>query len=321
MSDIPTPDEPLWSRLLPNRPPSLPYSLALGLGCLAVGYGIRLLLSNWVTGAPFLTFFPLIVIASVWGGAAAGAVVLIGAAGLALAGMTATNNLPGLIVAVSMFLLSGALMTGVIHALQRALVRLRASEEQAEVMAREMRHRVANVLQLVQSIAQLSLRTSTDPSTVLPLFESRLMALSKSHRISSGGAGRAPTDLRALLTDLLAAYGCDRVDLYGPPLELDENLGPRIGLIIHELATNAAKHGALSVPEGRVAIAWEASQGVTELTWRETGGPLVLAPTRQGFGSKLIPAALPPDLGRAEIIYAPEGVSAYLRFRSSGPGG
>lgn len=123
------------------------------------------------------------------GGAAAGGMVVVGAAGSALAGMTATNNLPGLLVAVSMFLFSGAVMAGVIHALQRALVRLRASEEQAEVMAREMRHRVANVLQLVQSIAQLSLRTSTDPSTVLPLFESRLIALSKSHRISSGGAG------------------------------------------------------------------------------------------------------------------------------------
>lgn len=54
-------------------------------------------------------------------------------------------------------------------------------------------------------------------------------------------------------------------------------------------------------------MAWETSQGMTELTWRETGGPPVLAPTRQGFGSKLIPAALPPDLGRAEVNYAPEG--------------
>lgn len=95
-----------------------------------------------------------------------------------------------------------------------------------------------------------------------------------------------------------------------------------MGMIVHELATNAAKHGALSTPDGCVSVSWSApdAEGRTMLNWIETGGPVVSKPGRTGFGSRLIATSLKGDLrGSAELDYAPEGFKARLTFRPQPP--
>lgn len=303
----------LWKRLLPEEPPSWKRGLAVAFACLLIGFAIRAFLSIWLTGAPFLTFYPLIVVSAAWGGPWAGALVIVAAASFALAGATTGGAWAGTMAATVMFVVFGGLMVTIIHALQQAIQAQQAAEREAEIMAREMRHRVSNIMQLVLSIAQLTWRNTKEPERFMPLFEGRLSALSQSHRISSGSAG-APPDLHALLRVLLSPYGPERFRFSGPSVQLHEAITPRIGLIIHELATNAAKYGALSVPEGIVSVEWKMLPQLVEIHWTESNGPSVTQPERQGFGSKLIPAALSGGMGEVETVFAPEGVRSCLRI-------
>ncbi len=302
-----------WRRFLPTDTPTLPKALAIALACLVGGLLLRTILSPWVSGALFLTFYPLVVISSVWGGGWAGVVVVVGAAAFAMSGsgLPAASSLPW--AATITFVICSAMMISVVVALQDAMQALRKAENEAEIMAREMRHRVSNIIQLVQSIAHLTWRSCPDQADFLSAFEGRLVALSQSHRISSGSQG-APPDFEALLRVLLSAYGPERFRLCGPSVELPESIAPRVGLIIHELATNAAKYGALSVQDGMVNVEWEELPQFVEIRWVENNGPPVRKPQRHGFGSKLIPAALSGGLGEVETVFAPEGVRSFVRI-------
>ena len=125
-----------------------------------------------------------------------------------------------------------------------------------------------------------------------------------------------------MLTDLFAKelrpYAPEQFRLEGPDVLFDAPQALAMGLIAHELATNAAKHGALSTPDGCVTVSWSEpdAEGRTMLEWVETGGPKVPTPSRIGFGSRLIATSLKGDLsGSADLDYAPDGLRANLIFR------
>jgi two-component sensor histidine kinase len=300
--------------LVPRKRPSLIAGQLVALGCAAMAAVIWFQLRTVLPGAPFNTFFPFLVIACVWGGRAGGATLL--TAGLLFASFVWINLRPlplvGALIASGIFLLLGSITIAIIHALQTLVIKLETAERQSEVMAREMRHRVGNIMQLVQAIAQMTARSSADLTQFMPRFEGRMRALSEAHHLSSGNR-QMPSDVETLLRILLSAYDPERLLLSGPAVSLDGEAAPRLALVIHELATNAAKYGALSLSHGVVKIEWRLRPGTLELDWHEEGGPPVSPPTRRGFGTRLISATLSPG-GTAELNYPPEGLRCHLRL-------
>jgi two-component sensor histidine kinase len=177
---------------------------------------------------------------------------------------------------------------------------------------------VKNTLATIQSIATLTARRATSVAEFSALFEARLMALSATHNLLTA-TGWEQATLADLLAKELRPYSPDQFQLEGPDVLFEPPQALAMGMIIHELATNAAKHGALSVAGGAVVMSWTApdAQGRVTLDWIEQGGPpITVAPGRVGFGSRLISTSLKGDLnGAADLDYAPEGLKARLVFR------
>lgn len=185
--------------------------------------------------------------------------------------------------------------------------------ERQKLMIDELNHRVKNTLATVQSIAMQTARSHTDPATFAESFQARLLAVSHTHDLLTRSHWEG-ADLRAILEHETEAHGPQRISLNGAPLGLGPAAALSFGMIFHELATNAAKYGALSAPEGRVIVDWgvaDHTRPVLHLTWREIGGPPVVAPTRRGFGSRLIERNVRHDLaGEVKTDYAISGFSA-----------
>ncbi len=172
-----------------------------------------------------------------------------------------------------------------------------------------------NTLAAVQSIAALSLRGVPEADDARRKLEERLIALAKAHDLLTRGQWTGVV-LSELASQLLAPYGGDdqaRVAIEGPELRLPSVTTATLAMALHELATNAAKYGALSCPEGRVRLDWRIAPGDgagrLSLTWRERGGPAVVPPEKRGFGARMIEDGLAQGLGgAASIRYEPAGV-------------
>ncbi|WP_342151606.1 sensor histidine kinase [Methylorubrum sp. SB2] len=200
--------------------------------------------------------------------------------------------------------------------LDAAARELRQRETGRRLLVDELNHRVKNTLATVQSFAFQSFRGLDGAGArQREAFEGRLLALSAAHNILTrenwAGAG-----LHAVMEEVLRPFeaGGPRFALSGPDLRLPPRVALALGMVLHELCTNAAKHGALSVPEGRVALDWRTEPAETgadrlHLVWRESGGPPVTAPKRRGFGSRLIERGLSAELGgHARIDFPQDGV-------------
>jgi PAS domain S-box-containing protein len=200
---------------------------------------------------------------------------------------------------------------------RRAFEALETSERRQQLLINELNHRVKNTLATLQSIATLTARRATSVEEFSAQFSARLMALSDTHNLlTASGWERAP--LAELLAKELRPYSPEQFRLDGPDLMFGAPQALAMGMIIHELATNAAKHGALSTADGCVSVTWTEPDvdGRTSLDWVESGGPAVKTPSRTGFGSRLIATSLKGDLGgSAELDYAAKGLRARLIFR------
>ncbi|MCP1549735.1 MULTISPECIES: PAS domain S-box protein [Methylorubrum] len=207
-----------------------------------------------------------------------------------------------------------------------ALARIQA-EEQQRFLNRELSHRLKNTLTMAQAIASQTLRNATDIASVKDALVARLVALGKAHDILLSGEGEGAA-LAAVIAGALTIHDDGepgRIHLSGPALDVGPKAALSLALMIHELATNAAKYGAFSVPGGRVGVDWSVArarwpedareiQPVVTLTWTETGGPPVAAPTRKGFGSRLIERGFSGAVGgETQMIYAREGVTCLIR--------
>ncbi|WP_407522185.1 sensor histidine kinase [Methylobacterium oryzisoli] len=189
------------------------------------------------------------------------------------------------------------------------------AEEQQALLMQELAHRVKNILAMVQAVATQTLRGAASLEEAATAFGARLIALSHAHDILIQGSWAA-ADLRNVVegaADLHGGRAPDRFRIEGPAVRLGPRSALALSLILHELATNAAKYGALSRAEGRVSVAWrivaEADEPWLFLRWEEAGGPPVVAPTRSGFGSRLIERTLVHSLGgSASLTYPAAGV-------------
>jgi PAS domain S-box-containing protein len=197
--------------------------------------------------------------------------------------------------------------------------RKRAEDHQKMLMA-ELDHRVKNLLAVIQSVAHRSLRGGDGEAT--GRFTGRLAALAHAHTMLADSHWEGAS-LKRLATQAMAAYGDGypegRVTLSGPDLLLTPRAAQTLTLCIHELATNAAKYGALSIPAGRVTVDWNVNSNgdrLLILVWREMGGPLIEAPPKvKGFGSMLIERSLTYELeGEVDLVYRPTGLVVTLKL-------
>ncbi|MDP4026960.1 HWE histidine kinase domain-containing protein [Methylobacterium sp. NEAU 140] len=197
----------------------------------------------------------------------------------------------------------------------------KAAAERQRLLINELNHRVKNTLATVQSIAAQTFRGQTDQAA-RAVFDARMAALSNAHNVLVEDNWESAS-LRsvigcALAPHLLAEVDINRFQLRGPDARLHPKVAVTLAMALHELMTNAAKYGALSVSEGQVAVTWslhgmDDRRQQLDLCWEERGGPAVSPPTRKGFGSRLIERQLPMEFdGSAVITYAPEGVVCRL---------
>ncbi|KSV78180.1 hypothetical protein N182_21090 [Sinorhizobium sp. GL2] len=183
------------------------------------------------------------------------------------------------------------------------------TERLQTVLVGELNHRVKNLFATVLAIARQTLGVSaTDPSE-LQGFEARIASMARAHDLLMRGTWEK-AELRAVIDQSLAPFPPERFEISGPRVHLPPRAVISVSLALHELATNAAKYGALSASEGRASITWSLdADGRLTLRWAEAGGPTVKEPSRKGFGSRLIKTLLAAELnGQVNIAYRPEGV-------------
>ncbi|MEA3051851.1 MAG: hypothetical protein QOG72_754 [Sphingomonadales bacterium] len=186
----------------------------------------------------------------------------------------------------------------------------KVAEEHQRLLINELNHRVKNTLASVQGIAFQTLKGEVPLADARARFEARLMALSRAHNLltEENWAGASLERVVKDATEHLAGEA-GRFDISGRPLRLAPRAALALAMALHELGTNAAKYGALSVESGRVAIAWTLAGDRLRLEWRESGGPPVEPPRQRGFGSRLIERGLAADLGgRAALSFEPGGL-------------
>lgn len=192
------------------------------------------------------------------------------------------------------------------------------AETHLRLMVNELNHRVKNSLATVQAIAAQTLHGDEVPDRIRNALTERLIALARAHDVLTdekwSGASLREIALQAAAPHLSSVHA-DRFVIEGPGVNLPPRSAIAVALALHELATNAAKYGALSVLEGRVRIDWTASPGEDgdvrlHMTWRESGGPPVTPPAKRGFGTRLIERGLAAELrGKVWIDYPPDGVA------------
>ncbi|MEE1613741.1 PAS domain-containing sensor histidine kinase [Microvirga sp. CF3016] len=201
-----------------------------------------------------------------------------------------------------------------ISVIQDISTRKRAEEHQ-RLLIHELNHRVKNTLATVQSIATQTLRGSEAPIETREALESRLFALSRAHNVLTRENWEGAL-LHEIIEDVIEPYSNGRegrIRLQGGKVHLIPRMALALSMAVHELATNAAKYGALSNGSGEVHLTWMVdrtrSQPLLLLRWEEKGGPAVRPPSRQGFGSRLIERSLAYDLnGTVQIDFHPAGL-------------
>ncbi len=191
----------------------------------------------------------------------------------------------------------------------------RLAEDRQRLLMEELAHRVKNTLTVVQAIVMQTLRGSGASAEARETLATRLLALSRAHDLLLQGSW-SEASLQAVVesTATLHAHGeAGRFRTLGPDIMLGSRSAMSLALVLHELGTNAVKYGALSVPEGQVLILWETveveGEACLRFRWEEVGGPIVVAPARQGFGTRLIERSFGQGLGaRIALDYAQTGV-------------
>ncbi|MCJ2125614.1 sensor histidine kinase [Methylobacterium sp. J-077] len=188
-------------------------------------------------------------------------------------------------------------------------------EDHRDLLAKELAHRVKNTLATVQSIIRHTLRTSASLEDAEATLDARIMALAGAHDvlIRDTWEGATLADVVAVTLRPFGAEQADRFRSEGPTVHLTSRVALAFAMALHELATNAVKYGALSMDDGSVLLTWNILDGVgsdrLRFRWQESGGPLVVPPTRTGFGSRMIERALAIEIGgAADIAYHAAGI-------------
>ncbi len=199
----------------------------------------------------------------------------------------------------------------------RDVTERKEKEELQRILFQELNHRVKNTLAVVQAIASQSLKRTPTPEEFVKSFSGRIQALARTHDLLVLGKMKG-ADVATLIRQELSIYILDaeRISYSGPSVMLGAKTTGELALILHELATNARKFGALSIPTGKLSIAWKLRSGGRELAleWKESGVPKSREPIARGFGTSLIERSL-TNGGTASVKYSSDGVICRIRLR------
>jgi two-component sensor histidine kinase len=268
------------------------------VGAISIGLGICLaLIAAWLAGG--LIRRPLDRIASVIDDWRSGS-------GQARTGLNAEK---GDVEAV------GAALDDLLNELEHRSAATARAERQRDLLMHELAHRMKNTLAVVQAIVSQTMKHSGNLESAAERISGRLAALSSAQNILTETSWSA-ADIVHVVDSALTPHidGSERVKAVGPHAEITAQQALGLSLALHELATNAVKYGALSIPEGRVDIEWRVGSDRTlRFEWRESGGPTVVAGDRKGFGSRLTEKIVPSYFGgRAGVHFEPNGLRYLL---------
>lgn len=197
---------------------------------------------------------------------------------------------------------------------------LEKARDRADLLARELNHRVKNLFAVVLAIVKLSARDAPQAQDVTAAIAERIRALLKAHDVSQGDLGQAEVSLATLIETTLAPYRSPALtaSVRGPEITLQARSITPVGLMLHEMTTNAVKYGAWSRPGGAIAIDWERAGAEIVLNWRESGAELAEIPTRQGFGSLLMTSSARQLGASVEREFTAAGALITIRFPTDG---
>jgi two-component sensor histidine kinase len=294
--------------------PGSPASLLFALACVVVATGLRMLLGLLSADSTvFAPYYSATLVAVLVGGMGAGFL----AAGLggiaaywlfALPEWRVTAETAQQLTSLIIYGISSAVIIAATESHRRLLQQLRSEESMRQLLNFELAHRIRNILANVQAILRQSLGGHKD---VLEIVNARIAALGATHDLLVRSKSRA-TSLRDILTCEFAPYGLWRFELKGEPIDCPAAVVVALGLIFHELTTNAVKYGALSRPEGGVSIIWRREGRRLHLEWVERGGPRPAEPARSGFGTRLLHSGLKRFDGVAQLRFEPTGLKCSL---------
>ena len=195
--------------------------------------------------------------------------------------------------------------------------RLNDALKTQETLATEMSHRVKNLFVLVESMMRLIARGAVNKEDLVTNFTARLHALADANALVRRGFDHLPwdgADFAEIITRILRPHGERRSVVRGPAVSVGERATNSLALLFHELATNAAKYGALSVDQGTVEIDWDTDEKDVRLRWREAGGPVTTPPDKQGYGTRLVNVTMQQLGGNIDYDWLPEGLVARIRL-------
>jgi two-component sensor histidine kinase len=296
------------------RPHPWWWGAAVTLLCIAAASAVRWALGAAADPVPFVTYFPAIMLAALLAG------WRWGAAAIALAAATVNGRFLGMaqrwsldgasLATVALFVLSSLVLVAIAQTLRRTFAELEAANRHAEFLNRELRHRVRNTLSVVQALADRSLRNH--PDDFRRVFSDRLSALARAHDVLASGASER-CDLGDVVERACAPFRDDgNIAAEGPACRIEGAACVPLALALHELCTNAVKHGALSSPAGKVALRWTADgEDRVAIEWIEAGGPPVYPPKRQGLGTILLTGQ--PELEGCALEFHPGGLRCRMR--------
>jgi two-component sensor histidine kinase len=292
-----------------------PYIFALAMVGLAL---VGRVVFGWLGASlPYATFYPAILFAALVAGPHAAIAAMVVSVALVgwmllppfmhggpLSATTIANH--GLFVVVT------GLMIWLAHVFRQAITRLRTEERHRELMLKEMEHRGKNTFAVVEAIVRNTLGMTDDSETIV----GRVRSVSSTNDIIN----RSPThraSLQSIIANEFEAYGPDRVRCNGPDIDLSPHASRHVALVLHELVTNAVKHGALSTPQGYVAVEWEADGSMVTMRWAEREGPAAVTPEAYGFGARLVTSTLKALGGGIDAEFSERGLTCRITFRQS----
>jgi two-component sensor histidine kinase len=303
-----------WRAPFPRTHPTWTRSIVIGLSMAAAATALRWAIASVVgDGLPFISYFPFMLAAAIWGGARGGVIAL--AVSLIAAGRLFFRPtdpilpwaLGSFAVSAGLVVVAGALLAEAVRVSRDREQRLEAAEAELRVLVGELAHRGRNAITVLMAIVSHSMRRAGSLQDAEQIINARLDALGRAQEEVLKAEGGA-TSLPALLSRTLQPFDLARFDIecqgaaHVPP-----DAAAAVCLVLHELATNAVKYGALS-SGGRVQVRCGEGDGKARVEWRETGGPNVAPPAALGFGDRLLRMALTPHGGSAVRRFEPDGV-------------